>query len=94
MTTMTYTSHWDTHPRDEGGRFLPARLDASVHGVPLQKGVAYQFDLYDGGKVVTCRWTGTVDTDGCPLMETVDFPTYTYCPRSATWFAPLSEVTA
>lgn len=91
---MDYESNWNRGPRDEQGRFITPRLEASVNGYRLQKGVAYQFDLYEGGRVVTCTWTGVVDTDGCPEFQEVDGARYHYCPRSATFFAPLAELTA
>jgi hypothetical protein len=65
--TLTTTTRWNTSPRDKAGRYLPARREATVNGYELEKGTAYQFDLYEGGKVVTCHWTGTVDPDGWPM---------------------------
>lgn len=68
------------------------RLEGTYRGVLMEKGVAYQFDLYEGGKVVTCTWDGYVDHDGEPLFTTVDFPRYRYTARAATFFDTLTNV--
>jgi hypothetical protein len=67
------------------------RLEGTYRNVPMERGVAYQFDLYDGGRIVTALWDGTQDHDQVPLFTEIDTG-YRFAPRVATFFDTLENI--
>lgn len=66
-------------------------IEGSYKGYELNRTSAYQFPLYEGGKIVTVTWTGTVDgQDNEPIFRLVD-GLYRYTARVAPWFLSLAD---